>query len=82
MNARLSKSLKEEFHNSLKAALPAFERIGSNFGGVIYRQTDSDRGRYLFILLWPHTKTDSFTIEFAANVSPQVLINAVTGEVK
>jgi hypothetical protein len=41
MNSRLSKSLKAEFHNSLKAALPVFEKIGTNSGGVIYRQTDS-----------------------------------------
>lgn len=80
MNSRLSKSLKAEFHNSLKAALPVFEKIGTNFGGVIYRQTDSNHGRYLFILLYPHSKMDSFTIEFAANVRPEYPFELLPGE--
>jgi hypothetical protein len=80
MNSRLSKSLKAEFHNSLKAALPVFEKIGTNFGGVIYRQTAGDHGRYLFILLYPHSKMDSFTIEFAANVKPEYPFEFLPGE--
>jgi hypothetical protein len=40
-NSRLSKSLKAKFRDGLKAALPSFERIGSNFGGAIYRKTDA-----------------------------------------
>jgi hypothetical protein len=71
MNSRLSKSLKAEFHKGIKTSLPNFKKTGTNFGGVIYRETESLTDRFLFILLYPHSKMDSFTIEFAANAKPE-----------
>jgi hypothetical protein len=80
MNSRLSKSLKAEFHEKIKASLPIFKKTGTNFGGVVYRETDSERDRYLFVFLYPHSKMDSFTIEFAANAKPEYPFELLPGE--
>ena len=67
MQTTLSKALKSQFHEKLKLKLPDFQKIGTDFGGVIYRKREEDRCRYIFIFLSPSPKLDRFTIEFAAN---------------
>lgn len=68
MRSVFSKQLKPEFHCKMKEAFPAFTKTGTDMGGIVYRSVENDC--YIFVLLWPHRKMDSFTLELATNDEP------------
>jgi len=54
----------------MASKLPAFSKTGTAFGGIIYRKRDDESGRSIFLFLYPDSKYDRFTLEFAACASP------------
>ena len=80
MQTLLSKPLKLQFHQKIKSALPDFRKVGTDFGGVIYRQHDETGQRYIFIFLSPSPKLDRFTVELAVNSVPQYPFEILPGD--
>jgi hypothetical protein len=80
MQTILSKALKSQFHQKLKLRLPDFQKVGTDFGGVIYRKHEVDRGRYIFIFLSLSPKLDRFTIEFAVNRTAEYPFELLPGD--
>src|SRR5260221_258449 len=68
MKAKLGKVLRSEFHKRMSACLPEFEKAEDFNGRRVYRRRDLATGYYIFVVVWPHTKIDSFTFELAANL--------------
>src|SRR5690349_20992587 len=80
MKSALSQALKLEFHRRMKSVMPSFEKAGTDFGGVIYRQWDRDSERYVFVFLSPSQKFDRFTIELAVNSKAEFPFSLVPGD--
>jgi hypothetical protein len=66
MKAQLAKIVKSEFRSWMRARFPDFQKVGTAFGGVIYRKGLPD-GTSVFCFLLPHTKLDRFTLELAVS---------------
>ena len=62
------------------AGLPEYQKIGREFGGVIYRKHDAENGRYLFIFLEPNPKSDRFTLELAVAPALNFPFNLLPGD--
>jgi len=80
MKSFLSKALKIEFHEKMKDILPAFEKVGTDFGGVIYRNSKASDRYNVFVFLSPSPKFDRFTIEFAASREREFPFTLLPGE--
>ena len=80
MRSAVSKVLKAEFHKRMRKALPSFEKIGTEFGGVIYRKSNQSRRRNVFVFLSPSPKYDRFTIELAISSAPNFPFDLLPGE--
>lgn len=81
MKTELSRILKQEFDKKMGAALPEFQKIGTAFGGVIYRKAKDERGKYLFVFMMPAPKLDRFTLELGASTTPDFPFHILPGEV-
>jgi hypothetical protein len=64
----------------MKSLLPSFEKVGTDFGGVIYRKWDSDNQQYLFVFLSPSPKFDRFTVELAVNSKGEFPFSLLPGD--
>ena len=60
--------------------LPAFQKVGTESGGVVYRSHDSQNGRFLFVFLEPNPKSDRFTLELASTTIPSFPFSLLPGE--
>ncbi len=81
MKSQLSRSLNAEFQKRMRIAFPEFEKVGTASGGVIYRRSEPEKGRYFFILLLPSPKLDRFTVELASNSSSEYPFELLPGDV-
>ena len=80
MKSRLSQVLKKEFHAKMSAGRPDFQKVGTAFGGLIYRKQSGAGGHYIFIFLSPDSKYDRFTIELASSTTPDYPFDILPGE--
>lgn len=80
MKSILSKTLKSEFHEKMRAVLPSFEKVGTDFGGVIYRSSKASGKYNVFVFLSPSPKLDRFTIEFATSKDTNFPFKLLPGE--
>jgi hypothetical protein len=79
MKSRLSTVLKKEFHRKMRG-IPGFQKTGTSMGGVIYRKYDEVIQRNVFILLWPHSEFDSFTLEVAVSFALEFPFDILPGD--
>lgn len=80
MKSVLSKTVKSEFHQRMRTFLPSFQKVETDFGGVIYRRPQEIGGKYIFIFLSPSPKFDRFTIELASSSEPTFPFDLLPGD--
>src|SRR5512135_3669530 len=80
MKAPLAKALRREWQILMRSYFPEFTKMGTFAGGVVYRHFDDAVQRYIYIYLQPHSKNDSFIIEFAASRSVEYPFDILPGQ--